>query len=583
MIYEKIAPGLMSVLEDFQEAGHAGLVPHMRSLGVIAAARSPKPPRAVVFIHCQPDADLSHLEEAGIRVNQSTGPVRTAFLPLHSLDALSEDPAVHRIIPSRYMHLKMDIASSKVHLPDFRQQYGLSGKGVIIGIVDSGIDPKHPAFQGRILRIWDQTLPGPGVLEGGYGVELSGPLTVVSRDFDGHGTHVAGIAAGNDATYSGVAPEADLLIVKSDLQDAHIADAILYIFRIADEMNRPAVINLSLGGHGDAHDGSDSLSMIIDAVSGPGRIVCCAAGNEGNVDIHAQARVRQRGQRTIRFHVPASSGPDAIRVVGLNGWYSGQDEIELAVISPNGFITDYQRVIPSGNPMRTYPLPDGLVRIFTPGPDPANGDHNFFVEIRGPVGASAPVTPGAWRVRLRGRRIVNGRVDVWTLDNSVHLDVRFGGRYVEDSVKIGSPGAAHRAITVAAYTTRTTWTDADGVPRAVGLDLDDISDFSSEGPLRDGTEKPDLAAPGAMIVSALSADSAPLPTNVVDAHHVVMAGTSMATPFVTGVVALLLERDPTLDPDQVKALLRQHCKIPRRPQGTFHAKWGYGLLDLAGL
>jgi len=185
----------------------------------------------------------------------------------------------------------MDVALGKVHLPTFRNDSGLSGQGVLLGVIDTGIDPNHPDFQGRILRVWDQTLPGPGVQEGGYGVELTGPFLSVSRDTVGHGTHVAGIATGTGAIFGGVVPQAELVIVKTSFQTAHIADAVRYIHRIARELGRPVVMNLSLGGHADAHDGSDPLSEIIDSESGPGCIICCAAGNEGNDDIHAQGYV----------------------------------------------------------------------------------------------------------------------------------------------------------------------------------------------------------------------------------------------------------------------------------------------------
>jgi subtilisin family serine protease len=123
---------------------------------------------------------------------------------------------------------------------------------------------------------------GPGVAEGSYGLELSGASNESSKDTDGHGTHVAGIAAGAGAKYGGVAPKATLVIVKTDFQDAQIAEGIRYVFRVAGELGLPAVVNLSLGGHFDAHDGSDSLSQLINQESGPGRIVCCAAGNEGS-------------------------------------------------------------------------------------------------------------------------------------------------------------------------------------------------------------------------------------------------------------------------------------------------------------
>jgi subtilisin family serine protease len=329
---EKISAGLLVALEDYQAEGAEALIPLKRSLGIISSEENLKPTRTVVFIYCDEDANLEHLAEYGIHVNQSTGSVRTAILPIDSLDPLSEEPAVHRIKPSRYLRLLMDVAPSKVNLPQFKSQTGLTGQGVIVGIVDSGIDPKHPAFQGRILRIWDQELPGSGVAEGGYGIELTEGQLTTSRDTVGHGTHVAGIAAGVDATYPGVAPGAEYVIVKSDLQDAHIADGIRYIFRVAAELGRPAVVNLSLGGHADAHDGSDSLSQIIDAESGPGRIVCCAAGNEGNDNIHGQAIALPGNTPTMRFNVPNRG----VGVAWLNGWYPGNSTLEVSVRTPGG-------------------------------------------------------------------------------------------------------------------------------------------------------------------------------------------------------------------------------------------------------
>ncbi len=571
MRYEKISAGLLVALEDYRSQGNEAIAVQMRTLGVIPGTGTRKPTRTVVFIYCDEDAQLSHLAEHGIQINQPSGAVRTAILPIESLAVLSEDPAVHRIKPSRYLKALMDVAPDKVNLPQFKTETGLSGEGVIIGIVDSGIDAKHPAFQGRILRIWDQTLPGAGVAEGGYGIELTGINLDTSRDSDGHGTHVAGIAAGADATYGGVAPDAELLIVKSDLQDAHIADAIRYIFRVARELNRPAVVNLSLGGHADAHDGSDSLSKIIDAESGAGRIVCCAAGNEGNDNIHAQSAIARGKTATMRFRVPDGT----VGIALLNGWYSGSSALEVSVRTPGGFVTPYQKIISGDNPVRLYKLPDAQVEIVTPPADPANGDCNFFVQMLGIK--KYPVKGGVWQLRVRNSSKANARLDVWTLDDAGAAF--FSGTSAKDSMKIGSPGAAKGAITVASYTTKVKWTDIDGDAQEIGFELEDISEFSSEGPLRDGTEKPDVAAPGAMIASAMSADAPFERSSMVDENFVVLAGTSMATPFVTGVVALLLQRDPTLDADKVKKILRKSSSIPNQPSETFDPKWGYGLID----
>jgi len=575
MRHEKLSPGLLLAVEDYQHEGLQALMTHKRSLGIMAPKSVVKPTKSLVFIYCDPDADLSHLAQYGIEVNQNTGHVRTAFLPIESLDPLSEEPAIQRIKPSRKLKLRMDVAPQAVKLPEFKNKTGLTGKGVIIGVIDSGIDPKHPAFAGRILSLWDQTLPGPGVKEGAYGAELKDSLLTVSQDTDGHGTHVAGIASGADATYGGVAPDAELVIVKSDLQDAHIADAVRYVFRVAEELGRPAVVNLSLGGHADAHDGSDSLSKIIDSESGPGRIVCCAAGNEGNDNIHGQAKIACGRMKGMRFNVPLNQ----VGIVWLNAWYSKDSQLEVSLRSPNGFVTPFQKIITDGNPAVDHQLPDARVQIVTPGPDPANGDYNFFVQIRG--NGPSPVMGGVWQLRVRNTSSKDARLDVWTLDDT--SSVFFTGTSVKDAVKIGAPGSANSAITVAAYTTKVKYTDIDNQAREMGLEPNCISEFSSEGPLRNDVQKPDVAAPGAMIVSALSANANFDRSMTVNSKFVAMAGTSMATPFVTGLIALLLQRDRNLDPQAVKEILRNNSSIPGKPAGTFDHKWGYGLINTENL
>ncbi|ALF54951.1 peptidase S8 [Nostoc piscinale CENA21] len=575
MRHEKLSPGLLLAFEDYQHEGLPALMTHKRSLGIMAPKSIVKPTKSLVFIYCDDDADLSHLAQYGIEVNQNSGHVRTAFLPIDSLDALSEEPAIQRIKPSRKLKLRMDVAPQAVKLPEFKNKTGLTGKGVIIGVVDSGIDAKHPAFAGRILRLWDQTIPGPGVKEGAYGAELTDALLSVSQDTDGHGTHVAGIASGADATYGGVAPDAELIIIKSDLQDAHIADAVRYVFRVAAELGRPAVVNLSLGGHADAHDGTDSLSKIIDSETGPGKIVCCAAGNEGNDNIHGQANIPCGRMKGMRFNVPLNQ----VGIVWLNAWYAKDSELEVSLRSPNGFVTPFQKIITNGNPSVDHQLPDARVQIVTPGPDQANGDHNFFVQIRG--NGPSPVMGGIWQLRVRNTSSQDTRLDVWTLDDT--SSVFFTGTSVKDAVKIGSPGAASTAVTVAAYTTKVKYTDIDNQVREVGLELNSISDFSSEGPLRNDAQKPDVAAPGAMIVAALSSNANSDRSMTVNSKFLAMAGTSMATPFVTGLVALLLQRDRNLDPNTIKELFRQNSSIPGKPAGTFDNKWGYGLINTENL
>jgi subtilisin family serine protease len=568
---QKIAAGLLSAVHEYQREGRAVLVPRIGLMGLHPASGTPNPARVTVFLRVDPDADLTHLAAAGVEVNQAYGAVRTAILPLDSVDPVSDEPAIHRIIPSRVLRPAMDVAVPSVGVNHFWASSGCTGKGVIVGVVDTGIDPAHPAFATRILRIWDQTAPKPAGGALPYGRELLGAALAGAGDTQGHGTHVAGIAAGDDATFRGIAYEADLVVVKTDFDSTHIADAVRYVFQVAASLGRPAVVNLSLGGHFDAHDGTDPLSSVIDSESGPGRIVCCAAGNEGNDNIHAEVNVPPGGQVAPRFQVPLLS----VKVAELNAWYAAGVQLEVAVQSPGGFVTPFQPLITVGSAAHTHVLPDAQITLVT-APHAPGQDHQILAVLRGP-GSTGAVTSGTWRLFLRNPTTNSVRADVWALDGQ--SQVAFTGSSLSDSMKIGSPGTAAEAITVAAYTTRVQWTDGSSTLRSVGLKLREIADFSSEGPLRNGALKPDIAAPGAMIVSC-SSSSAPVPLGMdVSPFFRVEAGTSMATPFVTGLVALLLQRNATLDPAGVKAKLMGASSIPGQPAGHWDPKWGRGLVD----
>jgi subtilisin family serine protease len=369
-------------------------------------------------------------------------------------------------------------------------------------------------------------------------------------------------------------------MVKSDLMTAHIADGVRYIFRVAKELRRPAVVNLSLGGHGDAHDGTDSLSLVIDAATGPGRIVCCAAGNEGNDNIHAQVQLKKGSTRTISCAVAVPTQGQPPPTATFNGWYDGADELEVAVVSPSGKQTPYQPIISTGSPTRTYQVPNGSVAVITPGPDPANGDVNFFVQIQPSVPTASTPKPHAWKIRLKGKKVSSGTVDVWSTDEGT---AQFTGVAVKDDMKVGSPGCATSVVTVAAFTTKVEWDDFTGGHHETGEVLNTISDFSSEGPRRDAVEKPDVAAPGSVIACSLSSHSPITPALLIDPWNRINQGTSMACPFISGIVALLLQRDRKLDPHGAKDLLKKHSKIKGKPGGTWDAKWGYGLVDASGL
>ncbi|MEW1638113.1 S8 family serine peptidase [Streptomyces sp. NPDC093801] len=587
MDYSKLAPQLAATYTKYQQEGRrrSPLAATGRMLGLVSLRERAKPLRVVVSLVCDPDVPLDGDLGEGVELNAGGKRIRTAIVPMDSLADLAAHPGVRRIVPATQLRPLLDRAQAKVHVPDFRTRTELTGKGVVVGIVDTGIDPRHPAFTGRIDRIWDQTVQGgEGVPEGGYGVEFTGiGAATPSRDTEGHGTHVAGIAAGKD----GVAPGARLVMVKTDFRDAHITDGIQYVFRVARDLGLPAVVNLSLGGHHDAHDGTDAMSQAIAEESGPGRIVCCAAGNEGEDDIHAQLTVTEDATASVPCHPGVlRGGPDTF---WLNGWYAGTERFEVAIGTPSGASTPFQPVRGPGEETVEFDLPEGTVQITTPGPGPDNGDVNFFVQVDPKsAGPHTPhAAPGKWRLLVRGDAVNgDGRVDVWILgDSEARPQPQFSGPGVDDAMKIGSPGAAASAITVAAFTTRTDWKDIDGVAeQAPSLELGKIAGFSSEGPLRDGSQKPDITAPGAMIVSSLSREAVDQPRAlVISQREVAMAGTSMASPFIAGIAALVLQRDPHCDPAAFKSLLNANAAIPGSPQGAVDHRWGHGLLDATGL
>jgi subtilisin family serine protease len=577
---EKIDPSLLGLLEDLDTSGQEALTAHTSMLGFEQGGEEAMPiPSVNTFIRYESQKLIDELGALGVRVHSARRGICTATVPLVALAAVSDHDAVQEIEAARYLRLSMDVALPAIHVPAYRARTSTSGKNVVVGVIDSGIDPTHVAFGSRIDRVWDQTQIGTGTSMGAYGVELQGAAISQVTDTNGHGTHVAGIAAGADPIFSGVAPDATLVIVKTTMQNTHIGDGVRYVFDVAKKLgDLPAVVNLSLGGHFDPHDGTDPLSLLIDGEAGPGRIVCCAAGNEGTDDIHGQVVVNSVTPARLRFAIP----PNVLRVALLNGWYQGGTALEVSVETPSGAATPFQPVAAVGTPATvTHTLPGARVRIATPTVNPGNGDMRFVVEMFGP-GLGTPVPGGQWRLHLRHSSGPTTTVDVWALDD-VGGETRFTGAGVSGTMKIGSPGTSSDAVTVASFTTKVAWIDMAGQAQQVGLALNDISSFSSDGPLRNGAQKPDLAAPGAMIAAALSSQSSPPARMKLSSDFRVNAGTSMATPFVTGLVALMLEQDNTLDPAAVKATLTAQCRIPRRPPGTFDRKWGFGLIDAQNL
>jgi subtilisin family serine protease len=220
-----------------------------------------------------------------------------------------------------------------------------------------------------------------------------------------------------------------------------------------------------------------------------------------------------------------------------------------------------------------------VVTIASASPDPGNQDRNIFVMIESVPGETS-ITSGQWRLQFRSTDAASTEVDAWLIDGTGdnRPQARFGAPTVRNERKVGSPGAATKAITVASYTSRIEWASEAG-PVGTDAALGEVSSFSSEGPRRDDVAKPDVMAPGSWLVSARSADATFPAALRVDGRHVALQGTSMATPFVTGLAALMLNEKPVSTAAQLKKRLVNACRPADGEPAAFEPKTGHGLID----
>ena len=256
----------------------------------------------------------------GGRIGTRVGPVVTAWVPLSGLRTLAEQPGVEYIEASSLLYPELDssVPATRADLVH-GGSYNLRGQGVLVTVFDTGLDYTHDDFRNpdgttRVLYMWDQTVSGTPPSGFSYGAEwtksdidaelgVSPPGVVNEQDSNGHGTHVAGIAAGNGRatgnsqpadTYVGMAPEADILIVKGgndSFPTSNVIDGIAWAMARADQLGQPIVINLSLGGHSGAHDGTRAHELAITAAVGQGKVIVVSAGNSAG-SIH-RFRYRQ--------------------------------------------------------------------------------------------------------------------------------------------------------------------------------------------------------------------------------------------------------------------------------------------------
>lgn len=507
----------------------------------------------VIVKYSGPESDLGG---DGIQAVPLLGGYAVVTLPETEIDAYSDRQQVEFIEkPKRLYFETLQAKEASCILPVQAGANGLTGEGILVGVVDSGVDYFHPDFRNedgssRILRLWDQSLDGKpprGYVTGTEYTkeeidkalalgETEGRRLVPSRDSSGHGTAVLGIAAGNGRASGGVnrgvAYKSDLLVVKmgnarenSFPRTTELMEGIDYLIRQTVKMRRPIAINISFGNNYGSHQGDSLLETYLSNAANVGRsVICVGSGNNGNDRIHTAGQLRQGQTETVEMSIGIYE-----TTLNLQLWKAYADEIEISIETPSG-----ERLPTLSEKIGTqrYRAGETDLLIYYGKPGPFQVTQEIYFDF---IPVETYLTSGIWKIHLHGRRIREGNYNLWLPGGNVLNPVTgFYRPIAAETLTI--PSTAAKVITVGAYDSR----------------LNAYADFSGRGGSNLSFPKPDLVAPGVNI-------TAPTPGGA----YTTVTGTSFSTPFVTGSAALLMEwgiiqrNDPFLWGEKVKAYLRR--------------------------
>ncbi|HPF91858.1 MAG TPA: S8 family serine peptidase, partial [Flavobacteriales bacterium] len=603
-------------------------------------------PEISLFIHGDVDGIKDAVQRHGGRVTMTTDRLVNARVPSTMIRALAEEPAVHHFeFNIARGELMNDSARVKNHVIEVHAglaplPQGYDGAGVVVGVIDTGLDITHPDFKDangvtRVYRYWDQVPPGSASSPQpyGYGTEYTredlqagGSIPV---DPQGHGTTVAGTAAGNglaNGRHKGFAPASEIIMVASRLGAANwagtVADGVKYILDHADALGMPAVINISMGSYSGSHDGKDAAALLIDDLlhQSNGRALTAAAGNShGSFPYHVHTEV---GPDTTFSWFQTNEFPLAYNVfdfpnVFFEVWADAVDvqNVQFAIGADRAQPTLNFRgrtAFHTVNEMIGSSVTEPLISAS----GNTLGTVQFYAQERGEqvlmqvLIASPDTADCLWRLMSTG----SGSFDLWTLTTFTRTANVIGPMLAEQwpgglpyPTPEEYPAMAHYVapdhyqhivdswacipdvLTVANYCNEVSYIDYFGVERTVdGTELD-IAPFSSTGPTRDGRLKPDIAATGDVTFTPgpLEAIQWIIDNQVgykVDpgGMHIRDGGTSQAAPVVAGVAALYLQKCPDAGIEEIANAIRKSARSDAFTGQVPNPRWGEGKVDAFG-
>ena len=517
------------------------------------------------------EADLDRLAaDYGVAFNVVTGNLATAVIPMSALVDFAEDPDVENVDAGNSVKAMTDLAREYSHvdalhvgLPDFPRSF--TGKGVLIGVIDTGFDFMHPAFRdaegnSRIIHVWDQSGRNGNASSMGYGVVFDTPELIrsaahdVSRDT--HGTHVAAIAASSADVYKGMAPESDIVVVATDKSESGIIDALAYLLDYAEKEKKPMAINLSMGTVIGFKDGTDPIASMIDELldkSGKKCLMAIAAGNEGHRNSTIVTEATGQGEVINTSFTPTSHMRENI-FIGCSTTSAFQVTLSLVGSDGVAFETSISSdVSESVSHENITGEKDYSLVTLSPMKDADGLQRGVSINLY------APLKDGQkWKLSVTGAA---GKYiaccDYGELDNGSNAST------------MAATACGQIPISVGAYVSRDKFTNLQGTERSSDWTVGERYPLSGMGPAFDGRDKPDVLAPGAHIISAINNYAASYNVNREDLAYTevdalipgrtnywgAMCGTSMATPVVTGIMALWLQANPRLDFDHVRKLI----------------------------